>query len=347
MKLLLSVLAVAMGTFAFASDGCFNAPDVVRLVDFSDALKHCYDDNDRECNLTQKSIEDQVDINANRLVPADRSKDPFLDRATGRVTVAFGRYPGPDSNKIYRASAMKISRCHVMTSAHLIYTDGFLPLTSEAFDLQFSYGQSCTARDPFRERVRASVAFKMTDPKKGDFDCGPGNRTADCAERYFKGHSDLIILRLTTYDRSDRRFFNLVTTDPNMLRLGERVDCWSYPEHIDDLGLPEDRSQLFLWRQERAQVFGDNDGELHKGTMTNAVSYKGMSGGGCALSSASSMLVGLFANDNKRDGKPAVAITPDRIRSHKPNYLASFHKLRARYEAETGKRLSKIDEECE
>ena len=108
-----------------------------------------------------------------------------------------------------------------------------------------------------------------------------------------------------------------------------------------------DESLMYMWTHKDARMYGDNLGKSFNGVLTNAVSRKGMSGGGCADSNNSRVLVGLYVNDNKGDGNAGIYINPNDEFYNHPNYLAAFHKLAERYaQTNAGKRLSDLDLQC-
>ena len=72
-----------------------------------------------------------------------------------------------------------------------------------------------------------------------------------------------------------------------------------------------------------------------------------MSGGGCSIATNPRQLVGVFANDNRVDGQSAFEVAPEKPHTDSANYLSTFHKLAERYQAETGKKISDLNSECE
>lgn len=105
---------------------------------------------------------------------------------------------------------------------------------------------------------------------------------------------------------------------------------------------------MLLWKQKDAQIFNDKGFESDLGTHTNAIAYKGMSGGGCVIETNRTELVGVFSNNNGTNGHSAIALDPKLITKQGANYLSGFHKLHKRYsQAHGGKKLSDLDAECD
>lgn len=350
MKSLVLILIMIISDRVLAGNSCFQSQPIIDLIEASKALDICFASDDNPCAFKEKTIEEQKVRNSRRLVPYDReSGDSIMNTATGIVQVNFGKYSGRDSEQEVAASGQKISRCHIITSAHLLYTDAKLPVNSNNLTIQFQTGQTCDQRNPYKESVSASVHFNMVD-ENTDFVCGFNDKYGKCEMRLFYGHSDLVILKLNKYDKKDPKFFSLNTTDPNgpnKLESGQRVNCWGYPGHKPELKLDKEVSDLFLWHQTDAQIFGDNNGQYSKGMLTNAMGYHGMSGGGCAIASKPTELVGLFANPNKVGGRAAIDITPGKAIATGANFLSNFHVLEKRYFQKTGKHLSDLDKECD
>ena len=270
-----------------------------------------------------------------------------MNRTTGAVSVKFGKYDGVDSEQEFSASAQKISRCHIITAAHLLYTDGDFPLESRNFSLTIKTGQTCDIKYPFENAVKASLFFKMTDEERGDWGCKTYTKNNQCEHRLFRGSSDLVILKLDSFDKNDHSYFRLDTSTPSFKESGQRVNCWRYTSGSGLENVTLDESRMYLWTHKDARMYGDNLGKSFKGILTNAVARKGMSGGGCVDSDNPRVLVGLYVQDNKGGGDAGIYINPNDEFSHHPNYLAAFHKLAERYaQTNAGKRLSDLDLQC-
>ena len=344
MKLLILILTMILSNKALAGNLCFNDQAVKDLIKASEALDNCFAKDDDECGLREGTPGEQQVSNARRLIPYDRTSGRgFLDRATGVVSAEHS------NGKVIHGSSQKISRCHIITSAHVLFWDTKLSSDMKDATIKFKSGQTCDVNQPFKNEVEAKVAFRMLD-EKTDFDCVGNN--GKCENRSFKGHSDLVILKLLKNDKSDRSFYNLNTSNPNSHKVGQKVNCFGYPgNYIDNLSrpynaslkLPVAKSNMMLWLQKDAQIFGDNNGTYEKGILTNAIAYKGMSGGGCVISNNPRELVGLFSNDNNSDGKSAIEINKGNAIKNGANFLSGFHNLEQRYHAKTGKRLADLD----
>lgn len=333
-----------------SNESCFSTNrTILELIKSSQELDECFASDKDPCNLKKKSVDFQAAINSSRLIPMNRMPgDKFMNRTTGVVSIEFATRKGEHGGERFVGSAQKISRCHVITSAHLLYANGDFPVESGNYSLVFRTGQTCNAGQPFENEVKVSLFFKMIDAKQGDFDCKSENNTHPCQRRLFRGSSDLVILRLDSFDKNDHSYFHLDTSTPSLTEGGQRINCWGFTASIGLDNITQDQSRMYLWTQKDARMYGDNIGKSFDGVLTNAVARKGMSGGGCADSSNPRMLVGLYANDNKSGGDAAIYIDPNNVFSHHPNYLAPFHKLAERYAKATGgKRLSELDSQCD
>lgn len=342
------VLIALISANAHSNESCFSTKAIVDLIGSSEELDECFADDKDPCNLRKKSVDFQANVNSSRLIPMNRmAGDKFMNRTTGEVSVKFGTYNGIDSEQQFSASAQKISRCHIIAPAHLLYTDGELPIDSTNFSITFKNGQSCNIDKPFENEVSASVIFKMTDKARGDFRCKSQNNYQECESRIFRGSRDLVILKLKTFNKNDKSFFKLNTQVPTSKVGGQRINCWGYTSQIGIENMTTQQSRMFLWSQKDARMFGDKNGKSFNGVMTSAIARKGISGGGCVDANDPKILVGMFANDNKGGGDAGININPEDELSHHPNYLSVFHKLSERYsETTNGKKLEDLDSEC-
>lgn len=341
------VLIALISANAHSNESCFSTKAIVDLIRSSEDLDECFASDKDPCGLKEVSVNSQTKVNSSRLIPMNRMNgDKFMNRTTGKVSVKFGTYNGIDSEKTFSASANKISRCHIMAPAHLIYTDGDFPLESKNFSLTFKTGQTCEIKYPFKTEVKASLFFKMTDKKRGDWGCKTYRNNHDCEHRLFRGSSDLVILRLDSFDKNDHSYFRLDTSTPSFKEGGQRINCWGYTS-IGLENMTPDESLMYMLSHKDARMYGDNFGRIFNGVLTNAVSRKGMSGGGCAHPDNPRVMVGMYVNDNKGSGNAAIHINPNNEFSHHPNYLAAFHKLAERYaETNPGKQLVDLDSQC-
>ena len=323
-------LTLALCTEAFANDSCFFSTKIQDLIETSKELDECFSSADDICKLKKKSPDIQAKLNKSRLVPMNRKLgDAFMDRATGTVHVKFA------SGDVYFASGEKISRCHVITSAHLIFGDGDVPLTSKNYTVKFKSGQSCDTSIPWEREVSATPHFSMLTT--ADYAC----IDEPCTRRSFRGISDLVILKLDRFDENDRSFFTLNTTFPAQ---GQTISCFGYTGSINRTDFTSEEALMYLWSQKDARMLGDSG--RHKGVLTNAESRKGMSGGGCVSPANARELVGVFTKDNKGLGNAAIDITENNVITHAPNYLSIFYELSNRYTKVTGKKLDNLDREC-
>lgn len=208
MKTFLTILILILSQQAVANNSCFDDAEIKELIRVSKALDKCFDGTSFCSDVSQESIEEQKERNVLRLVPFDRTQDDLMNKATGVVTIAFGEYDGKDSGQQSRASGQKISRCHIITSAHLLYNDGRFPVESENFKIKFFSGQTCDPDYPFVSQTSGKVVFKMMQ-KGTDYKCQSLDQYGNCEKRRIDAHSDLVIIKLDKFDRNDRSFFTL------------------------------------------------------------------------------------------------------------------------------------------
>ncbi len=342
MKAAFLIVILILVSKAKASDSCFNNKELQDLIAFQEKMNHCFTGPKNGCGIDSLSAEDQIEANRQRVLPFNREAgDGFMNKATGEIEVTFGEYRGAGSMETVTASGQKISSCHVLTVAHLFYTDFDFPVDSKDMKIAFKTGQTCDPKDPFENTITgAKVAFKMTNwskdkPELRDYNCGE-YKNGKCISREFYGHKDLVIIKLPkgSYVKNDPNHFTINTNPPS--QTVNRVDCWGYPG-----------SGGTLYMQKGAQSFGDENGKSPLGVITNAIAYKGMSGGGCVSPSNPRELIGLLAKDNRGSGNSAFHVAPGRALSITSNFIASFHKLAERYKAETNKEISNLEAECE
>ncbi len=351
MKFLILIITLTLSQNVIADSSCFDNSSVQNLMAISAKFDKCFTGKENGCAFDEMTPKEQIIQNSKRLVPYDRKEGTLMDEATGAVTVKFGNYAGQDSGREYSASGQKISSCHVITSAHLLYQDPNFSMNSENMNVSFKSGQSCDSDEQFKKEAPAKVVFKMdrstaVNGESPDYFCGQYGGDRKCITREFYGRTDLVIIKLAKghYTKGDKHF-TLDTSAP--INEPQRVDCWGYPEYTENLRLPEAIANKLLWMQKGAQVFGDNDGQSVNGVRTNATSYKGMSGGGCIRPSNPTVLVGLMANDNKSSGKAAFKVTPADPAAKTANYLSPFNRLAKRYKELNKKDISTLESECE
>jgi len=351
-----TVLVTRMAGAAFAtslllhnnvvvSNECLKGDLTQKLIGESTEIDSCFKSDRNTCHLEKMSVEMQRELNSQRLIPFDRSQNKLMDRATGVVSATFS---GLETEA---ATGQKISRCHVLTSAHLLYKDTNVSVdlpdlkngnNNRDIKLRFHVGQSCD-KNLFRESTEAVVHFKMTEPNV-DFICNKKDSSGHCIERRFYGESDLIILRLLNFERTAEHHFRLFTGQLQTLpKSGLRVNCWGYPEHNHQIKLPKLLADQVLWHQKDAKVFPWPNA---KGLPTNAIAYPGMSGGGCVNPDFPDKLVAIFADTNSATGHAAILITENNVDKVPVNFTSPFQKLAVRYRNATGKSIERLDEEC-
>ena len=144
MKCLILILIFALANRVYADNLCFSDKAVRDVQAVSNSIDKCFFSDINNCGLSRKTIEEQKEINATRLIPYDRtSGDGFYDSATGVVSASF--IGGKLSGNVHVTTGNKISRCHVLTSAHLLFKEGRFPINSKDSDVNINFhsGQAC------------------------------------------------------------------------------------------------------------------------------------------------------------------------------------------------------------
>jgi hypothetical protein len=338
---------------AQGADACFKDPRVQALIEVSKETDECFASDQNKCLIEKMTVAEQRELNSQRLIPFDRSTDALFDHAVGKVTAEFAASDGGRSNPgTANGTGQRISRCHVLTSAHLFYkdtservTNAELPLLSDSdhFDIRFYFGQTCDGKVG-QYYARGQVLFRMTKDG-GDFTCNIRDKNGRCIERHFNGRSDIVILKLKDYDKSNRHYFQVRTSPVLIPERGTRVSCWGFPGYNNQISsLPKELSDQLLRHQLNAKIF---PGRYDRGLLTNAIGYPGMSGGGCVLASAPTELIGIYADKNSLTGHPAILGSAQNADERSLNFLSPLDHLAERYRATTGKRIEDLDKECD
>ena len=337
---------------AQGADACFKDPRVQALIEQSKETDECFDSDQNKCLIEKMTVAEQRELNSQRLIPFDRSTDALFDHAVGKVTAEFAASEDGRSNaRTANGTGQRISRCHVLTSAHLFYKPTSEPVSkvnlpplsdSDHFDIRFHFGQTCDGKLG-HYYARGQVLFRMTREGR-DFTCDIRDNKGRCIERHFNGRSDIVILKLKEYERSNRNFFQVRTSPVLIPEQGARVSCWGFPGYNNQINLPKALSDQVLWHQLNAKIFYGN---YDRGLLTNAIAYPGMSGGGCVLASAPTELIGIYAAKNSLTGHSAILASARTADERSLNFLSPLDHLAERYRAATGKRIEDLDKECD
>lgn len=356
------ILAFLCSQQANASNSCFSTKAVKELIEASEDIDRCFVSDKEDCGYSAKSVIAQKEINATRLVPLDRTTGSrTLDHAVGRVTAFFGPGYGNMIDNEVNGTGQKISRCHVITSAHLIYKFGVVSTSSSNENIKISFltGQTCDPKRPFTRSAPGRVMFHMlTD--SSTYKCKE-DQNGGCELRFILGENDLMIVKLAkgAYDETDRRFFTLDTKRPGAGRNDLRVNCWGFPGHNKYMNVSQEVSDMFLWGQKNAKIFFSFPKYAENGIPTNAIAYKGMSGGGCATGDDPTVLVGIYSNGNSRVGHPAIDISEKNTMQRDANYVSPLNKLADEFRAarqdynrrnptkRLATELAQLDSECD
>ena len=344
-----------MQVLAQGADACFKDPRVQELIEKSKDIDDCFASDKNRCwpLIGKMSVEKQRKFNAKRLIPFDRSKNALFDHAVGKVTAdKVAGLDGWSNPGTANGTGQRISRCHVLTSAHQFYTPITEPVSkvdlpplsdSDHFDIRFHFGQTCDGKLG-QYYARGQVLFRMTR-EGSDFVCDRHDNNNRCRERRFFGKSDIVILKLKEYEKNNLNFFQVRTSPVLIPEQGARVSCWGFPGYNNQLSsLPKALSDQLLWHQLNAKIF---PGNYDRGVLTNAVAYPGMSGGGCVLGSAPQELIGIYSRKNSLTGISAVLGSAETADERSLNFLSPLDHLAERYRAATGKRIEDLDKECD
>jgi hypothetical protein len=337
-------------------DACFKDPRVQVLIDESKRIDDCFASDQDHCwsLIPKMSVEMQRRFNAQRLIPFDRSKDALFEHAVGKVTAEFAAgKDGSSKPGTVTGTGQRISRCHVLTSAHLFYKSTSEPVSktdlpllreSDYLDIRFHFGQTCDGYGGHgRHSASGHILFQMSRDG-GDFVCDRQDNPNRCIDRRFGGKSDIVILRLKDYDKYNRNFFQVRTSTVLIPEQGARVSCWGFPGYNNQIKLPKALSDQLLWQQLNAKIF---PGSYDRGVLTNAIAYLGMSGGGCVLTAAPTELIGIYAAKNSLTGNAAILGSAQTADERSLNFLSPLNHLAERYRAATGKRIEDLDKECD
>jgi hypothetical protein len=340
MKTLILILTLAAQN-AYACVDLFQNTSAQELILASEKLDKYFNDDENFFEYTRgefkKSIKQQKIDNAARLVPYDRAQNSnFLNFASGRVQV---RIDGVDG--AYEGSAQKISRCHIVTSAHIVYGDTRAKLDASNIRIGFFSGQSCDPLKAYTFSTPALVHFKMTD--KSDF-------RVEGAERRFHTSTDLVILKLKEFDALDARYFKINTTRLNANEGGVKIDCWGFPGFRKKQQLGAYTGGHYLWRQKDARIFGFTE---KYGYVSNVVGAHGMSGGGCSIArkgKSESELIAIIAGGygfNPIDDASELIVSAEDIGEKAGTMLSSFDLLSRRFNKQNKKQIESLDKECD
>lgn len=364
MKALILILGL-MPMVSSASSICsiVDNEDLSALIEAAAEVKAMVEKDDDYLKIGDKfSSKAQKGINSAALEPINFSEEKHrLDYHTlGNIEVETKDVDG--SRGFFTGSAIKIGKRCVLTTAHSLYASGFQEMQSSnqgefIGNIAFAIGSGKDTK-----RHKASVFFQMT--KEGiDFKREEYKEVANIdgkliekiiRKRVFKGHHDMILLRLENY--SDQYFKKTFPVNPKKLfkgvdeEVGKKISCHGSPVHMTSRTYGSCKGSDFKWKQENARVFADDTISKH-GVYTNAVTSEGMSGGPCYLNDNPEKVFALISNAYARDHKnnlklPNVKFNTFNYESGNVRYVGMLHVLDERLKAELGYGLDKISENC-
>lgn len=244
-------------------------------------------------------------------------------------------------------SGFKIGKSCVITSAHVLFESLDVSVNDRDYNefngkIKFERGGNSGLGS-----VNAKVFFKMTNEKE-DFELKTLNGNKQV--RAFKGHNDLVILKL---EKADDNFKKIAVRDPKSFssinpNIGEKISCQGSPSHAVDKTYGNCSGAEFLWEQKNARIF---DNHQKYGLSTNLASSAGMSGGSCLLNNKPEEVFAVVSSGFSEaiNGKyimPNLKFSEGNIENGAARYLSLFHILDKRMKKELGYGLDKIADNC-
>jgi|GEM_PF-1860101 len=334
---------------AQAASACkgLDEPEIKDVIAAARELAEFVESDEKFPSIKDMSSEDQKAANLQAAMQPIDFSDPKhrIDRyALGDVVVESKVEGGTQT---LQGSGYKISRSCVVTAAHVLY-----PTTKQQMSEQnrAAYnGKISFVRGDGQEKqeIPATVFFQMT---KSD-DYGVFRE-----ERFFKGASDIVVLRLS---ETDNYFKPVTVTSPGDLlrnvdyKIGRKITCMGSPSHMTQKKFGNCKGGDFKWKQENARIFPLKDFKIRyeRGIITNLAASPGMSGGVCYLVGDASKIIGISVSGVQRDDDGNLVMPNINLESRDtPNrnlrHIAPFDVLDKRMKAELGYGLKDLDKHC-
>lgn len=345
MKALITILTLILIT-AQNSKACkgFQEPEVKDVVASAQELSDFVSDDANFTSLKEMSSEDQKQTNLKQAMqPVDFStKQHEIDAmAMGDLMVESNTSRGVETA---RGSAYKIGKSCIVTASHVLYGSADQEM-SDTNRAKYN-GKIKFVRAGDKKEMNASVFFQMT--KKDDYKVIDGNR-------HFKGHSDIVILKLDNY--SDNNYKKVkVTNSSELLKnvnpaIGKKITCMGSPSHMTEKNFGSCKGSDFQWKQENARIFKEDESKRNLGIITNAAFSPGMSGGACFLAENTNELIGIAVNGYMTNNQnelvmPDVEFSNGAYTSKNARHIATFHQLDQRMRNELGFGLDQLNNFC-
>lgn len=345
MKTLLIILIIiqVLNTQSRACD--YNNEVIRRVITLADEVQNLLGDDSRYVKISEDYTSEIQKIKASRAmkpIDPESSIKEIEYKTVGNVTVL-----GDNGRLVGNGTGVKIGRSCVLTSAHILFESPEVPVDNSEFNefqgkIKFARGGNSKLGS-----VNAKVLFKMTD-ENVDFQIGKDSKGME--KRVFKGHNDLVILKL---EKADNNFKKVAVRTPESFHslnpeMGEKITCQGLPSHVVEKTYGNCPGNNFLWEQKNARIFKNHS---KYGLSTNLASSEGMSGGSCSLNNKPDEVFAVVSNGFSRDKKenlimPNLKFSDGNIENGAARYLSLFHVLNQRMIRELGYGLDRIVENC-
>lgn len=325
-----------------ACDG-ISEPAIQKVIAAAKSIEDFYvEDSEYRSNTSEISIDTQKKMSAASMVPINFSEQKHkLDYySLGNITYKT-KMNGQDYN--ISGSAVKIGKRCVLTSAHTLYgnlSQSISPNNNGQFDKQITFTRG---NNDASNTFNASVFFQMTT--SSDY-------KIENNKRVFKGHNDLVILKL---DRGDDYYKKVKVVSPEEIQngmdieVGKKISCHGSPSYQVNKKYGSCKGSDFRWKQENARIFEDDVYE--SGLITNLASTPGMSGGPCYMNESPDNVFAVVSNgfhgsDLAHPIMPNVKFEGQNYATGDARYLSLLHVLDKRMKSELGYGLDQITDKC-